>query len=600
MADVSSELALDVGQRAEAAVLAAAAGDALGWPQENRSARVGGRRGVEPQLAFHEWRRREGGSYAPHEELIAPGTYSDDTQLILALGRSLLRGPAWWRHFTTVELPFWPMYQRGGGGATRRAASSWAKGKAPWLDAKTALDYFDAGGNGVAMRVLPHAIRHARDTDFGAAAADILADGITTHGHPRALVGALAYGYVLWGVLRRSETLGYGQLIEEALGAKHEWGRRPRVDHVDSTWEQTITTSARESYDSVWNQTVDEMVDLLHVAHEGIDKGALAIDREILERLGSVSGSSRGAGTVTAAAAIFLASRYAARPTQGLLAAAFARGADTDTIASMVGAVLGAINGDEWLGRTLEMLQDRPYLSLLARHLEDGAPLAPTEDGVPQLNPAALRKFWDELRKKSTGGDIVLPDGRLARILGRVEHDTRSRTNEITSWQLEAGDGQTLSLKRVTKRKEDVLSSTPPAVQAPPPARRYRIGVVVEVDDLQRAIHFYRDTLGLEISKQSPNYTGFSGLLALAPASSPRVPVAPGSRQLKLEDSQRLFESRQTVTIFYSSAELEHVRSRLLREGASVSEYSERHGRRMFRCLDPEGNVLEFRELNGG
>ena len=73
-------------QRAEAAMLAAAVGDALGWPQENRASRVGGRRGVEPELEFSEWRRREGGSYAPHEETIAAGTYSDDTQLILATG----------------------------------------------------------------------------------------------------------------------------------------------------------------------------------------------------------------------------------------------------------------------------------------------------------------------------------------------------------------------------------------------------------------------------------------------------------------------------------------------------------------------------------
>lgn len=580
-------------QRAEAAMLAAAVGDALGWPQENRASRVGGRRGVEPELEFSEWRRREGGSYAPHEETIPPGTYSDDMQLILAVTRSRLHGSDWWRYLTTVELPFWPLYHRGGGGALRRASSSWSKGRAPWTDDKLLANYFEAGGNGAAMRALPHVIRDGDSEQFDPVADSIMADGIATHGHPRALVGALAYGYALWYVLRRSDKLGYGELVEELLAASSSWGRRPSVAWADPSWEDTVASSAAASYESAWETTVNEMADLLRVARDGISRGSLAVDRDTLERLGAVSGRATSAGTVTAAGAIFIASRYAARPVQGLLAAAFARGADTDTLACTAGAILGAVNGEEWLGRTLERVQDRAYISVMARQLIDETAPLPAVDGIPQLTTAALREFWQILEETPDRGAIVLPDGRMGTVIGRVEHETRSRTNRITSWHVEIGDGQSISLKRTTRLKPE--DAPPPAPATPPLPRRYRVGVIIEVDDWEASLHFYRDVLQLDISKQSPRYVSFAGLLALVPAATRR-----SSEGGQLTISSSSFDARQAVTIFVPASDLDAFRRRIAASGSAVSLLGDREGRRMFRCLDPEGNVIEVRELNGG
>jgi ADP-ribosylglycohydrolase/catechol 2,3-dioxygenase-like lactoylglutathione lyase family enzyme len=592
MALMTSAATAHLPQRAEAAMLAAAVGDALGWPQENRASRVGGRRGVEPELEFSEWRRREGGSYAPHEEVIPAGTYSDDTQLILAVTRSRLHGNDWWRYLTTVEIPFWPLYHRGGGGALRRAASSWSKGRAPWTDPKLVGNYFEAGGNGVAMRVLPHVIRDGHSAGFDPVADSIMADGIATHGHPRALVGALAYGYALWYTLRRSDKLGYGELVEELLATSSTWGRRPNVGWADASWEETTASSAAASYESAWETTVDEMADLLRVAQDGISRGSLAVDRDTLDRLGATSGRATSAGTVTAAAAIFIASRYASRPAQGRLAAAFARGADTDTLASMAGAVLGAVNGEEWLGRTLERVQDRAYIAVMARQLMDESTPLPAVDGIPQLTSAALREFWQKLDETPDGEAIVLPDGRMGTVVRRIEYETRSRTNRIMSWQVEIGDGQSISLKRTTRLKpEDV----PPAPPAPGPARRYRVGVIIEVDDWEASLHFYRDVLQLDVSKQSPRYVSFAGLLALVPASTPRE-----SEGEQLTISSSSFDSRQAVTIFVPSSDLDHLRMRIAESGLAVSPPGEREGRKMFRCFDPDDNVIEVRELNGG
>jgi hypothetical protein len=67
------------------------------------------------------------------------------------------------------------------------------------------------------MRILPHTLFMADSDVFGPVAKNILLDGIATHGHPRALVGALCYGYALWKSLRRTDRLQFGEVIDDLL-----------------------------------------------------------------------------------------------------------------------------------------------------------------------------------------------------------------------------------------------------------------------------------------------------------------------------------------------------------------------------------------------
>ena len=289
---------VDIRARAEGAMLATAVGDALGWPQEDRSGRVGGRRAVEPRLEFSEWRRREGGRYAAHEEAIGAGEYSDDTQLVLALARALRAGDSWWERLTEVELPFWLFYERGGGAATKRAARSWANGKPPWTDGSRA-HYFASGGNGVAMRVLPHALRGWNSEDFSATGKAVVQSGITTHGHPVALVGALAYTYAVWLALRRETVLEYGGLIDQVAADVGAWSVLP--SELPEDWREAADDETDGEYGGRWTETVAAMVELLTVARGGIDEGALSVDRETLDQLGAFEKAISGAGTVATA-----------------------------------------------------------------------------------------------------------------------------------------------------------------------------------------------------------------------------------------------------------------------------------------------------------
>lgn len=119
--------------------------------------------------------------------------------------------------------------------------------------------------------------------------------------------------------------------------------------------------------------------------------------------------------------------------------------------------------------------------------------------------------------------------------------------------------------------------------------------MIIEVDDWDASLRFYRGVLRLDISKQSPRCASFAGVLALVPAATPR---AAEGVQLTINSSS--FDSRQAVTIFVPASDLDDFRRRIAASGSAVSQPGERDGQRMSRCFDPDGYVIELRELNGG
>jgi len=163
---MATHLPANYAERVRGVIVSAAAGDALGWPQETRSNIVGGQkaRAVPAKASFRSWNRNSGTQYARYQETVEAGEYSDDTQLLLAVARSCLAGEAWARWLTRVELPTWLLYPRGARRAVMTAARAWADGHPPWVSGDSRSPrgsdpiaaYFKAGANGAAMRVAPH------------------------------------------------------------------------------------------------------------------------------------------------------------------------------------------------------------------------------------------------------------------------------------------------------------------------------------------------------------------------------------------------------------------------------------------------------------
>ncbi len=450
--------------RAEGAFLAFAAGDALGWPQEMRRNVRSGAHGTSPRIEFQTWTRRRGGRYRPFDETIGAGEYSDDTQLTLAVARSRTNhGDDWWKAFMLVELPRWTIYERGGGGATKRAAQAWVAGRPPWQSGKADVvrRYFDAGGNGVAMRVLPHALFLAGDADPTALVRDVVRDGTATHGHPRALVGAAACAYAAWTLVRRSRTLGFGELLDLLIDERDGWGTYPDLGRGGEAWSTVAERVLNAPYERHWKRTADEMQRLLERARTGIAAGALADDRAVLDDLGCF-GREKGSGTVTAAAAAYLTARHAAQPEQGVLRAAFERGADTDTLAAVTGGLLGCLVGDEWLPTPWRDVQDAAYLRRIAARVAQGPSSAEQRPVEP---PLPARSIQADLARGNHEVDL----GGGTRVEATALPTPRSASKSITvrAWRLRTPEGQTMFVTKVEQSKRAVGSRRSDAASAP-------------------------------------------------------------------------------------------------------------------------------------
>lgn len=590
---------VSLGSKAHGAFLAAAIGDALGWPQEDRSSRIGRPTGSVrhlPLAGFEKWERRAGGRFYSHEEQILAGEYSDDTQLLLCTARSLLHGTQWWAHLTKRELPTWSLYERGGGRATKHAVEMWLSGREPWAapQKENRKSYFDAGGNGVAMRIMPHCLLGASEKTFEPIARDIFANGICTHGHPRALVGALVYGFAVWTAFRETDTLPYGGLIERVLAAKESWAALPAGGNICPTWRRLSDEESGYLYEKAWEETVAEIVHLLEKCSAAMKQGSLSIDQETLAQLGCFSKKINGAGTVAAAAAIFLASRYAADPLHGIVEAAFSEGADTDTIASMTGGILGALLGSEWLEGHAERVQDSLYFKTVAGRLAKGEGCQQDSSGSgDEVTKARLDSFFNRLRETKIGGPVLLPDGREARVSALQPHKAQSRTPQVVSWKLVTDDGQSLYVKKISRGKADSHLSAPEGISSSfhSPSQAYlqpveigRIGVKLPVRDIGKARLFYEKALGFKVEKEFSGGINFDSGVMLRSVGL--------ARETKMELKEVALKS---ATLAFKTRSLDAAYKNVTGVGATIlTELSRMNGGRLFRCLDPDGNVIEL------
>lgn len=576
--------------RIEGGLLGVAVGDALGWPMENRGNRVGGTANVEPDWNLVSWRRREGGGYGPHEQAVDAGSVSDDTQLTLAVARSVLHRDEWLDYWTQVELPLWTVYERGGGGATKRAAQTWLRGHSPWDEAekqRAVGRYFSAGGNGAVMRCLAHCVV-AESWDELAGRLDL--DGATTHGHPRALLGSRVYGWAAQYGLRRRSSLRYGELLERILDAEAEWGAGP---NLPDAWRAAAERAAG-GYEDEWHRTVGEVRQGLEIARAGIREGAVAVDQPVLEGLGAFSQAS-GAGTVTAVASIFLATRYLSQPQQGLMSAAFARGADTDTLAAMTGGLLGLLLGEEWISPLATRVQDFEYTRELARQLESRRQADPIDGGFNTGERTHLYRWLDDAR---IGTQRELPPFGRVRLVD-VE-DFPARTQFVRAWTLKTELGQSLLIKRYDKGQDGQPRWVPLApagkggdrdasesAQGSESCVDPRVGLVLRVSDILRAKAFYTDVVGLSVRRATERFISF-GWLALEPNER--------AGQLSLESSDDAL--MPAIRLYVDADEVDQMRERFGRFGLKATPLGER-SHAGFRSRDPDGHPIEVVARNG-
>jgi len=548
-------------EKVRGALLGLAFGDALGWPFEGRAKRPSDLPDRGPNIELFSWIKR-GGRFQPDEPIEA-GEYSDDTQLTLATARSALLSDRHWEQFAFGELPTWLLYERGGGRATKAAARALSSGALPWEMSKQEdrKSYFEAGGNGVAMRILPLVVLRAGDSSFEALARDVVANAVTTHGHPRALVGGLATAYLQWYALRLDRTLEYGELSRALLNDIESWSALPDVSASWSGWWHRAELSVAR-YDLVWKSVVDEFARSLRDVCHSLASGALAVDNEVLSSIGALDRATNGAGTVCAAAAAYLASRHAASPRSAVVAAATAKGADTDTLASMVGSILGCLAGDDWLGYSTLALQDKEYLAKVAANLLNGRVLPESLRRVSEGDIGAVKRLIADL---PIGAEVELPDGRRGTMA-----PPREISHGVALRCITLDDGQTIhvSVRRASRRVSQGHVS-----------RYVRALLRLDVLDLSRSEKFYAELLGMPVVSRTDRLVVFD---AFALKATP-------------EASMRSVENG--IVLMVEVDDPEAIRQELaLRKVRLDREELDRRGRKSFRVRDPDGYVVEVLE----
>lgn len=419
--------------RATASILWSAWADALGFVSELVDERLFQTRTKgRPLTETFAWTRRVGGKFGVAIELPA-GSYSDDTQLRLATSRAISGDGFDVEAFARVELTVWPAYALGGGRASRAAATNMTKSGATW-----STNFFPgwtkAGGNGAAMRIQPH-VWAARELEGDRYLTDVIRNSIVTHGHPRALVGAVLHALSLAHALEHGTTptpRDWHGLLERTAQAVSVFDRD---DELISYWRPRWESETYESLDVAWSATVDEcrraladcapLVDAIGgFAEPSRARSAADAYVEAGRVLGLTDKDTRGSGTATVVAAMVLAAALPDDPRHGAVLASSALGTDTDTIATMVAAVVGAATAMP----APEGIQDRKYLHDEADRLTR----------VSAGRPAPKFSYPDILRWTPPHSqlDVVgLVDGRPALAgLGWLTFTTEQSTVRESAW----------------------------------------------------------------------------------------------------------------------------------------------------------------------
>ncbi|WP_167765443.1 MULTISPECIES: ADP-ribosylglycohydrolase family protein [unclassified Brevundimonas] len=421
----------------------AAAGDSLGWTTElvdgaGVKRRVGRSRIEKPV----DWKRKIGGSWGVDAKLPA-GTYSDDTQLRLATSRSI-RGDGIFdpETFAKIELTVWPNYALGAGRGSKAASANLVRQDVNWFSnffKSKDQSYMNGGGNGAAMRVQPHVWCH------GAAARsplllDVCRNAITSHGHVHGFVGAAFHALALEYCLQQKRAPDV-EAMHALLG---ELEKLPEIlsgdRHIAAFWIPAWENEGSSSLESALNDHLTEA----HRKLDAIAPIARSVDpsryQDVLESLGAFEPRLRGSGTITAMAASVLCLLHADNGAQAaVVTSANALMSDTDTIGTMTGAMMGALEGaaPTW------PIQDRDYLIAEASRMFS----IRVGDQADHFNYPDIAA-WQAPQSQADAVGLV-SDGRLGMAgLGELEPQSEPMASRDTVWQwMQLPFGQTVLAK---------------------------------------------------------------------------------------------------------------------------------------------------------
>lgn len=358
------------------AIKLSAIGDALGWVTEFESSERNliKKFGTSKIDTFFNWEKKVGGRFNGYIDRIEAGSYSDDTQLLLSVARSIKSDGRFDReYFSKNELPSWLLYSRGAGRTVKNAAKKIQRKSASWNNnfytfkaGKKTIDYRESGANGAAMRILPIVLANLKDTEK--IKEEVFANSIITHGHSRAILGALVYAYAIDTILtfdpNSFDPANFIILIGKDFQQKFDipFINNPEYAEWVYRWNQQSF-----SFIDQYRTTLDETQEQLRSVYKGLSQKQLP--KEILERLGCLNNETKSSGIATVLAGIYLATKYHDSPIEAIKYAVNYFGSDTDSIAAFTGGLIGSLHGSTIIPQKWDIVQDSKYLNKVAEDL---------------------------------------------------------------------------------------------------------------------------------------------------------------------------------------------------------------------------------------
>ncbi|MBF7143273.1 MULTISPECIES: ADP-ribosylglycohydrolase family protein [Pseudomonas] len=352
-------------KRTISSALWSAYGDALGFPTELASDRtVQQRLGHSRVSRTESWKRLVGGRFGAKVQLPA-GAYSDDTQLRLSTCRAIT-GQGYFdvEAFAKIELPVWQSYALGAGRGSKSAASALCNRSHSWFS-NFFVGYENGGGNGAAMRVQPHVWAAANLKNKDSFLPDVARNALCTHGHMRGVAGAIVHALSLAHTLDTGKTPGPEEWLDYATDIRNIATIVANDNELSTFWQPTWEEKSGRSLSASLEDTANEWQQSVRNARELIEKsyhadGAI-VYAQLIALENGLSKEERGSGlkcALFANVAAFIAKRYGSQETIETVANLL--DSDTDTIATMAGALIGAANPE---ARFIGPIQDSDYIT---------------------------------------------------------------------------------------------------------------------------------------------------------------------------------------------------------------------------------------------
>lgn len=287
------------------------------------------------------------------------GNYSDDGNSCIALAESLLEckglnGP----HAAVSYAKAWKTAPtRGYPPSAKMVLDAILKGADYKVTGQPPFFPFQGGSfaNGGAMRISPLAIayRNASSEVLRAACAEAIR---SSHVHEEAIDGAVVQATAVRRALNTDNTQDFDsiQLLDELISVVKTKAMRDRLISVKREYEQVVQQLSQQEQVDKKEASSSLTTEGAGGDNDGIILGSLDLDYEIdktaLEKLVTQSRPGSGLGFQIASidaipCVLWVILRYAAKRPREVLSRAIAVGGDTDTIASMAGAVVGALHG---------------------------------------------------------------------------------------------------------------------------------------------------------------------------------------------------------------------------------------------------------------